>query len=77
MDLFPNPANQVLVIDLPEAVDKLEICSLSGVLQKALSQRSGGKHTISISELAAGSYFILGTGHSGNIITATFMKGDY
>ena len=77
MDLFPNPANLALMIDLPEAVDRLEIYSMSGVLQKEISQRSSGSLTISISELAAGSYFILGTGQSGNIIKATFIKGDY
>lgn len=77
MEIFPNPADKMLIIDLPEAADRLGIYSMSGVLQKEVYQRRKGKHEISVSELAPGSYFILGTGRSGNIIKATFIKGDY
>ena len=74
--LFPNPAKDMLTINLQEALDGLNIYSISGVLQMEVGQKDIGTHKVQISELSAGTYFILGTSRSGNMVKGRFIKMD-
>ncbi len=74
--LFPNPANAILTIDLKEPLDCLSIYSISGVLEMEVEQTDTGTHEVQISKLSAGTYFILGTSRSGNMVKGRFIKMD-
>ena len=56
--IYPNPASDILYLQLPNWVETLEIHSFDGRLWKQLSTPKGGRYSINISEIPSGMYTI-------------------
>jgi type IX secretion system substrate protein len=59
MRIYPNPASDVIFMELPTWASSLEINSLDGRQWKYLNTPEGGNYTISISDIPSGIYTIM------------------
>jgi len=60
--VYPNPANDLIYMKLPEWVQTVEIHSLDGRQWKQLQTPGGGSYTIGISDIPSGIYTLLSQG---------------
>lgn len=70
--LYPNPANDLVVIDIADA-QKVSITNVLGV-KLAENEITGRKTVINIANLANGIYFVTVTDHAGNSSTRRLIK---
>ncbi len=70
--LYPNPANDMVVIDIADA-QKVSITNVLGV-KLAENEITGRKTVINIANLANGIYFVTVTDHAGNSSTRRLIK---
>jgi hypothetical protein len=75
ISVYPNPANETLVIRMPEGMTGIsaEVFSTDGRLLSISSERSMNTFTIDIGALSKGAYFVK-VQHADGTSTARFMK---
>ncbi len=73
IQLFPNPAGDILNLKSNQLISKIEITTSGGQTVKSL-QSDAREITISISELKNGFYFVNATLANGNIWTGKMIK---
>jgi aminopeptidase YwaD len=65
--IYPNPAKEILFIELAETADMVEIKDITGKLIFRQQQLSRGKHRINISDFKRGIYFITVKTQTGTV----------
>lgn len=72
INVFPNPVDEILQIDLPPTVNQLHIYNSSG--QQIMTMEVSSNSFVDASQLQAGTYFIQAIKDSGEIIRSEFIK---
>ncbi len=62
--LFPNPTNEYVVVELPKAVDQLQLYDSQGRLLQQFGSRPEGRHRLQLGDLPAGHYLIRSLGEA-------------
>jgi hypothetical protein len=70
--IYPNPAQQLLHVQLPEGAERYTICDLSG---RVLNSYNAGQQRVNLNGLSAGMY-LLSTEINGRKYSVRFVKGD-
>ena len=76
--LFPNPASQLLTLEIPSnyRIGSIEILDMQGrTIHVQAYNSSNGKYQIPVSEISNGIYFISINTDQGNI-TKRFVKSE-
>lgn len=59
MNIYPNPVQDILNVDLEADMDKIQILDLKGRIVKDFGKQVAGIHQFDVSNLEAGTYFVL------------------
>lgn len=60
--IHPNPASDLIYLQLPDWVETLELFSLDGRFWKQIYTPNSGRYTINIKEIPSGIYYIRSQG---------------
>jgi hypothetical protein len=75
VSVFPNPANQSIVISCNNSINTIQIQNVTGQIMKSESTKVNSNNLqINISDLAQGIYFIKATDSKGNMLNGKFVK---
>ncbi|GIV32710.1 MAG: hypothetical protein KatS3mg031_0245 [Chitinophagales bacterium] len=69
--VFPNPAREILNLNIPAEVEKIEVYDLTG---KLLMHESGNRQELNVQHLPSGYYQIVVKARSGERAFRTFIK---
>ena len=68
LEVYPNPANNYINIDIEDAGQEIKIIDIKGRIVKTLFAKESGKLNIDISELSPSVYFIISESSSAKFI---------
>ena len=72
-NVYPNPANDVLNVNVSGTAERVSILSLDGKVI-ATQEMNGTKATVNVANLTAGAYFYEVVAADGSVVRNTFMK---
>jgi len=72
--LFPNPANENVMLELPQGNWQVSFCDVTGKTVVGYNNLTEGRHTLNLSQLSGGLYLIHITSESVNVVHKLMVR---